>query len=236
MARGWIQGYPKKLGDVWMTRSFELDCKASPGVRAGARFGATCSARGRQLARATLTLDHESESGSLHTDPPLVNVRHFPRLAAGRHEDPQVHELVRARSRDRSVSTVWEGAATLELSPAPGEQHTAADAAWTSCVATASRSPTRSMTLRPSRSTADDRHRRGQLRDGRRLRGRHRSLDRRGAGGERRALRRDHPNRRLGDRARFRRRPRRGRPGGARRARSLSRVGGARRRPAAASC
>ncbi len=124
LARGWIQGFPKKLGEVWMTRQFALDCRAAPGAGAGARYGASCSARGRQIARATLTLEHESASGSEHTDPPLVNVRHFPRLAAGRHGEPQVHELVRARSRDRSVSAVWEGAATLELSPAPGEEHT----------------------------------------------------------------------------------------------------------------
>jgi acetoacetate decarboxylase len=76
MARGWIQGYPKKLGDVWMTRDFGLACKASPGILAGARYGATCSARGRELARTTLTLERESETGSSHTDPPLVNVRH----------------------------------------------------------------------------------------------------------------------------------------------------------------
>ena len=124
LARGWIQGFPKKLGDVWMTRSFDLECLASPRVAQGARFGATCSARGRELVRATLTLDRESRSGSAHTDPALVNVRHFPRLAAGRHGDPQIHELVRARSRARSVSTIWEGSATLDLSPAPGEEHT----------------------------------------------------------------------------------------------------------------
>jgi acetoacetate decarboxylase len=123
LARGWIQGFPKQLGEVWMTRQFALDCRAAPGVGAGARFGASCSARGRELARATLELEARSESGSLHTDPPLVNVRHFPRLAAGRHDDPQVHELVRARSRDRNVSDIWEGRATLELSPAPGTEH-----------------------------------------------------------------------------------------------------------------
>ena len=124
MARGWIQGYPKKLGQVWMTRTFNLECKAAPAIGAGSRFGATCSARGRQLAQAKITLERRSESGSLHTDPPLVNVRHFARLAAGRHEDPQVHELVRARSRDRSASDIWEGAAELELFAAPGEEHT----------------------------------------------------------------------------------------------------------------
>jgi Acetoacetate decarboxylase (ADC) len=124
MARGWIQGFPKKLGDVWMTRDFGLDSKASPGIRPGARFGATCSARGRELARTVLTLERESETGSSHTDPPLVNVRHFPRLSAGRHDEPQVHELVRARSRDRNVSPIWEGDATLELFAAPAEEHT----------------------------------------------------------------------------------------------------------------
>jgi acetoacetate decarboxylase len=124
MARGWIQGYPKKLGDVWMTRHFELDCKASPAIAAGSSFGASCSARGRELARGKITLEQQSQSGSVHTDPPLVNVRYFPRLAASRHDEPQIHELVRARSRDRSVSPIWEGAAELELSPAPGEEHT----------------------------------------------------------------------------------------------------------------
>ncbi len=70
----------------------------------GSRFGGTCSARGRAISRATVKLEGLSESGSLHTAPPIVNVRHFPRLAAGHHDDPQVHELVRSRSRDRSVS------------------------------------------------------------------------------------------------------------------------------------
>ncbi len=123
MARGWIQGFPKKRGEVWMTRTYALQCRAAPGLRAGSRFGATCSARGREIARAALTLESVSDSGSLHTAPPIVNVRHFPRLAAGRHEDPAVHELVRARSHDRSVSEVWEGSAELELFSAPAEEH-----------------------------------------------------------------------------------------------------------------
>ena len=124
MARGWIQGFPKKLGEVWMTRAYALECQAAPGVRAGSTFGATCSARGRRVAQARVTLEQPSETGSLHTDPPIVNVRHFPRLAAGRHDDPQVHELVQAVSRDRQASQVWEGSAELELFDAPGEEHT----------------------------------------------------------------------------------------------------------------
>jgi hypothetical protein len=123
LARGWIQGFPKKLGEVWMTRTYQLVCRAAPGIAAGSSFGGTCSARGHRLAQARVTLKRPSESGSLHTAPPIVNVRHFPRLAAGRHDDPQVHELVRSRSRDRAVSEIWEGDAELELHAAPGEEH-----------------------------------------------------------------------------------------------------------------
>ena len=54
-----------------------------------------------------------------------MNRRHFPRLAPGRHDDPAVNELVRARSSDRSISAIHEGPATLELFDAPGEEHAA---------------------------------------------------------------------------------------------------------------
>lgn len=123
MARGWIQGFPKKLGQVWMTRTYALDCLAAPAVGEGSRFGATCHARGRELVRATVALEGPSAEGSLHTAPPIVNVRHFARLDEGRHEEPAVHQLVQSVSRDRSVSAVWEGSAELSFAGAPGEEH-----------------------------------------------------------------------------------------------------------------
>ena len=125
LARGWIQGFPKKLGSIWLTRTFGLDCAADPGVRPGAVFGGTVAANDRRIAQGSVTLERVSDAGPTHNDPPLVNVRHFPRLAAGQHEKPAVHELVRARSRDRSISEIWEGEAALELYPAPNEEHTA---------------------------------------------------------------------------------------------------------------
>jgi hypothetical protein len=120
LVRGWIQGFPKKLGSIHMTRSFGLDCLAE-----GRTFAGTLAANDRRLAFGTVTPERVSESGPTHNDPPLVNVRHFPRLAAGRHQEPAVHELVAARSRDRSISEIREGPATLELYDAPGEEHTA---------------------------------------------------------------------------------------------------------------
>jgi hypothetical protein len=125
LARGWIQGFPKKLGSIWMTRTFGLNVAADPGLEPGGRHGGTCSARGRAIADMTVTLEEETEDGPRHNAPPIVNVRHFPRLAAGRHDDPQVHELVRAVSRDRAGSAVHAGPATLALHAAPHEEHDA---------------------------------------------------------------------------------------------------------------
>src|SRR5438093_3032084 len=122
MARGWMQGFPKKLGSIHMTRHFSLSSKAGPDLAAGARFTGTLAAADRRLAFGTVTLERESVEGPTHNDPPLMNVRHFPRLAAGRHDEPAVHELVRARSRDRSISRSWEGAARFRFTPAPTER------------------------------------------------------------------------------------------------------------------
>jgi len=122
LARGWVQGFPKKLGSIHMTRHFPLRSNAAPDVAAGARFAGTLAAGDRRLAFGVVMLERESAEGPTHNDPPLVNVRHFPRLAAGRHDEPAVHELVRARSRDRSISSIWEGTSELELYPAPNEE------------------------------------------------------------------------------------------------------------------
>jgi len=125
LVRGWIQGFPKKLGSIELTRQFGLDCLADPGVRAGSRYGGVCGANGRLVAEASVTLERAVTDGPTHNDPPLVNVRHFPRLEAGRHDEPAVHELVQARSRDRATSDIWTGSATLTLAAGPNEEHAA---------------------------------------------------------------------------------------------------------------
>ena len=111
MYRGWIQGFPKKLGSIHMTRLFAAG-QATPKLRAGARFGATCAANDRQIARITVTLEHLSETGPIVNDPPMYNTRHFPAASGTK---PDVFELVRAGGRDRDATPVWEGSAELRL-------------------------------------------------------------------------------------------------------------------------
>src|SRR6185503_8102517 len=102
LTRGWIQGFPKKLGSVWITRSFGLGGPADPGMEPGARFGATCAAYERRVAQATVTLEHPSEGGPFHNAPPIVNVRHFPRLGAGQHDARALRRRARGGRRARA--------------------------------------------------------------------------------------------------------------------------------------
>lgn len=111
MYRGWIQGFPKKLGSIHMTRVFPVG-KATPRIEPGARFGASCIAGSREIARATVTLREVSLTGPTINDPPMANSRHFPAYSG---TDPDVFELVRASGYDREATEIWEGNAELSF-------------------------------------------------------------------------------------------------------------------------
>jgi hypothetical protein len=52
----------------------------------------------------------------------MVNLRHFPRLAAGQQGDPAVHELVMALFDDQAITNVWTGSSKLEFPEVRGEE------------------------------------------------------------------------------------------------------------------
>ncbi len=54
--RGWLQGWPKKFGSVWMTRSHAVPGAASAPRQVGTRLGATLAAKDRRLAEIVVTL------------------------------------------------------------------------------------------------------------------------------------------------------------------------------------
>ena len=56
LARGWYQGYPKKLGQIWMTRPVTVG-RAGPRLEPGGRFGATLAANDRRLAEVIAHAD-----------------------------------------------------------------------------------------------------------------------------------------------------------------------------------
>ncbi|MBS35425.1 MAG: acetoacetate decarboxylase [Thiotrichales bacterium] len=112
LIRGHVQGFPKKLGDIHMTRPVELGVG---GVKKdlGSTFNAHVSSLGRRLVTLGVTLDETLEKfyPSSVARPPL-HTRLFPSINQGQ---PAVHEFQRAKIADFQLGTVFAGSATVEF-------------------------------------------------------------------------------------------------------------------------
>jgi len=115
LMRGLIQGWPKQFGTVWITRAAALPSKAAPMEAAGGKFGATLSVRDHRVVEAQVTLRKVTEERPSPTFARGINVRYFPELTAGKHDQPAVHELVQLKSRNVQFSTIWTGEASLRI-------------------------------------------------------------------------------------------------------------------------
>jgi len=122
LARGWTQGYPKRLGRVFQTRYHAATGKAGPALAAGSKFAGTVTASGRRLAEAVVTLREPVKDPSALAQKPIVNLLHFPRLAADKQGQPVVHELVENIPHDVKIEQAWIGEAALKLPAADGEE------------------------------------------------------------------------------------------------------------------
>ena len=92
LTRGWIQGFPKKLGSIWITRTFGLDSPADPGV-SGRAFG------GRAPRTSGASPRRRSRSSSLggRADPQRPADRQRAPLPAARGRAPRRSRRARAR-------------------------------------------------------------------------------------------------------------------------------------------
>jgi acetoacetate decarboxylase len=119
LARGWYQGYPKKLGQIWMSRPVTVG-KAGPRLEAGGVFGATLGAADRRLADVTLTLVEPSEAGGFVNALPMLHSRWMPHIDPA--QPASLDELVTMSSQDVELGPVWMGTPTVELFDAPTEE------------------------------------------------------------------------------------------------------------------
>jgi hypothetical protein len=122
LARGWTQGFPKKMGSIFQTRTFAASSPAAAPVTSGGRFGASLSAHGQRLAEARITLRKPVENGLSLLSRPTVLLRYFPRLAAGYHDKPAVNELAMSITDNLTVAEAWIGEGELYLPEAQGEE------------------------------------------------------------------------------------------------------------------
>ncbi|MBY5705749.1 acetoacetate decarboxylase [Rhizobium leguminosarum] len=121
IARGWVQGYPKKLGSIFQTRSFTARSAAASPLEKGSRFGASVAAHGERMATARIQLEHKVDDPSTVFSRPTTIRRYFPSLTAGLHEKPAVNELTLSKMDDLNFSDFWAGSAELTIPEVQGE-------------------------------------------------------------------------------------------------------------------
>jgi acetoacetate decarboxylase len=121
MARGWAQGFPKKLGSIFQTRSFSAPSAAAAPLAKGSRFGASVAAHGERLATARIQLEEGVSDPSKVFNRPTVMRRYFPQLAAAGQRKPPVDELTMSLTDNLAIVDVWAGAAELRMPEVQGE-------------------------------------------------------------------------------------------------------------------
>ncbi|HVH52647.1 MAG TPA: acetoacetate decarboxylase family protein [Actinomycetota bacterium] len=121
LARGWHQGYPKKLGSIWMTRPVRFG-KAGPRLAPGERFGASVSVHDRRIIDARFTITGPTDGAGFVNALPMLHNRYVPSIEPG--EKPSMDELVTMKSFDWEGSEVWQGQAELTFGESPVEELT----------------------------------------------------------------------------------------------------------------
>jgi acetoacetate decarboxylase len=122
IARGWTQGYPKRLGQVFQTRYYAATSKAGPALAPGSKFAGSLTAGGQLIAEAVVTLRQAVTDPSLLKQKPVINLLHVPRLAADKQDKPAIHELVQNVPREVNIEQAWIGEASLSLPVCRGEE------------------------------------------------------------------------------------------------------------------
>jgi acetoacetate decarboxylase len=122
LARGWTQGYPKRLGQVFQTRYYAATGKAGPALTSGSKFAGSLTAGGHRLAQGLVTLREPITNLTLLKQRPIVNLLHTPRLAANKQDKPAIHELVENVPHDIKIEQAWIGDGLLTLPVVEGEE------------------------------------------------------------------------------------------------------------------
>ncbi len=121
MARGHIQGYPKKMSEIWMTRPVTVG-RAGPRLEPGGRFGATLSTFGRRIADARFTITGTADNAGFVNGHPMLHTRQMPAIEMDGRDS--LDELVTMRGFDVEVGPVYSGDAELDLYDCPTEELT----------------------------------------------------------------------------------------------------------------
>jgi acetoacetate decarboxylase len=118
LMRGFIQGFPKKLGRVHMTKLHDLTPKVG-GRRVGAKMKGICVAHEERLVEGSLVFTRQVGPDEV---PPVkfYLMRHVPDFADP--AKPLVHDIVISEVTNVSAANAWAGDARIEFFPSPFEE------------------------------------------------------------------------------------------------------------------
>jgi len=119
LVRGYLQGYPKKLGSIHQTRPITVG-SAGPRVAPGGKFGMTLAASDRRLAEATVTLEKPVDSAGFVNGHAMLHHRFFPRIELDGRDS--LSEVVTMAGINLDLGQAWGGTATLDLFDSPSEE------------------------------------------------------------------------------------------------------------------
>jgi Acetoacetate decarboxylase (ADC) len=120
LVRGHLQGWPKKLGSTWLTRSLPLEHPAAAPLREGTKLGATLAVKDRRLVEARLELTgRRGEALGFAARPTLLAVG-FPDLT--RPEKPPEVRYVRSVVTGRVGNEWHEARGELAFHETPREE------------------------------------------------------------------------------------------------------------------
>lgn len=118
LMRGFVQGFPKKLGRVHLTKLHDL-CPHVGGKAVGARVKGILEAHGERIVEGSMVFTRKARAEEL---PPVkfYLMRHFPRI-----DDPAVpavHEITAGRIANAKIGDVWAGDGELQFFDSPFEE------------------------------------------------------------------------------------------------------------------
>lgn len=119
LARGYFQGYPKKIGSMHSTRVYNYG-KATPRLEAGAQFGASLSASEYRLATAKVTLREPVESNGFVNGHRMLHNRWVPSITPGKGNS--LDQLIEMGGVDLDLGQAWGGDAELWLGDSPWDE------------------------------------------------------------------------------------------------------------------
>lgn len=118
LMRGFVQGFPKKLGRIHMTRLHDVMPKIG-GKKIGAKMKGICVSHEERIVEGTLIFTEQVDPEEI---PPVrfYLMRHFPDVEnPGK---PIVHDITVSTVTDMKVAGAWKGDAQIVLFQSPFEE------------------------------------------------------------------------------------------------------------------